>query len=182
MKEYFGNGTTVKLRDILNYYSPKKIFLVTGKLSYETSGARDVIEPTFGMDRSVLCVLMESNTEEEINGKTRVVLKIKPKLAPYKAAVFPLLANKPELVEKARKIYLDLKQDFMIAWDERGNIGKRYASQDEIGTPYCLTVDFQTLEDEMVTVRDRDSATQERVKIDDLKHFLDQKINAQKHS
>lgn len=141
-----------------------------------------VVEPTFGMDRSVLCVLMESYTEEEIKGKTRVVLKIKPKLAPYKVAVFPLLANKPELVEKARKIYLDLKQDFMIAWDERGNIGKRYASQDEIGTPYCLTVDFQTLEDEMVTVRDRDSGTQERVKIENLKQFLDQKINAQKSS
>ena len=133
-----------------------------------------VIEPTWGVDRSVLVTLLDAYSEE--NGKVK--LKLKPKLAPYKAAVFPLLANKPELVKEAREIYLDLKQDFMIAWDERGNIGGRYASQDEIGTPYCITVDFQSLEDKMVTVRDRDSAKQDRVKISELKTYLTQKIDA----
>lgn len=106
----------------------------------------------------------------------KVILKLNPKLAPFKAAIFPLLANKPELIELARKVYLDLKQDFVIAWDDRGNIGKRYASQDEIGTPFCITVDFQSLEDSAVTVRDRDTAEQERIKIVDLKKYLEDKI------
>lgn len=132
-----------------------------------------VVEPTWGVDRSALVVLLDAYSEKE----GRVVLKLKPKLAPYKAAVFPLLANKPELVKLARKIYLDLKGDFVIAWDDRGNIGKRYASQDEIGTPFCITVDFQSLEDEMVTIRDRDSAKQERVKISELEIYLTKKIN-----
>ena len=131
-----------------------------------------VIEPTWGVDRSVLVTLIDAYSEKD--GK--VILKLKPKLAPYKAAVFPLLANKPELIKVARKIYLDLKQDFMIAWDDRGNIGKRYASQDEIGTPFCITVDFQSLEDKMVTVRDRDSAKQERIKISELREYLGDKI------
>lgn len=131
------------------------------------------IETSAGVDRSLLFFLIDSYYEFE----GRTLLKLHPKLAPYKAAVFPLLANKPELIEKARKIYLDLKSDFMVAWDERGNIGKRYAAQDEIGTPYCITVDFQSLEDETVTVRDRDSTGQERVKIDKLKDFLVEKIN-----
>ncbi len=122
------------------------------------------IETSAGVDRSFLFFLIDAYTEED----GRVLLKLNPKLAPFRAAVFPLLANKPELVEKARKIYLDLKQNFMIAWDERGNIGKRYAAQDEVGTPYCITVDFQTLEDDTVTIRDRDSAKQERVKISDI--------------
>ncbi len=131
-----------------------------------------VIEPTWGVDRSVLVTLIDAYSETD----SRVVLKLKPKLAPYKAAVFPLLANKPELIKIARKIYIDLKQNFMVAWDDRGNIGKRYASQDEIGTPFCVTVDFQSLEDEMVTVRDRDSAKQDRVKINDLKKYLTERI------
>ena len=128
------------------------------------------IETSAGVDRSLLVVLIDAYTEN--NG--RLYLKLDPRLAPYNAAVFPLLANKPELVEKARKIYLDLKQDFMIAWDERGNIGKRYASQDEIGTPFCITVDFQSLEDDAVTVRDRDTAEQKRVKISELNKFLEE--------
>lgn len=131
-----------------------------------------VIEPTWGVDRSVLVILIDAYSEQD----GRVVLKLKRKLAPYKAAVFPLLANKPELIKIARRIYLDLKESFMVAWDDRGNIGKRYASQDEIGTPFCITVDFQSLEDEMVTVRDRDSAKQDRVKIDELKEYLTKKI------
>lgn len=132
-----------------------------------------VVEPTWGVDRSVLVVLVDSYNETD----GRVFLKIKPSLAPYKVAVFPLLANKEKLVKKARGIYEDLKIDFMVAWDDRGNIGKRYASQDEIGTPFCVTVDFQSLEDGMVTVRDRDSAKQERIKIDELKNYLHDKIN-----
>jgi glycyl-tRNA synthetase len=131
------------------------------------------IETSAGVDRTTLILLLDAYTEKD----DRVFLKFDPKLAPYKAAVFPLLANKPELVEKARKIYVDLKENFMVAWDERGNIGKRYASQDEIGTPYCITVDFQTLEDETVTVRDRNTAQQERIKIQDLENFLQTKIS-----
>lgn len=132
------------------------------------------IESSLGVDRSLLFFLLDAYSEE--NGRT--VLKLNPKLAPYKAAVFPLLANKPELVDLAKKVYIDLKKEFMVAWDERGNIGGRYASQDEIGTPFCITVDFQSLEDEMVTVRDRDTAKQERVKIDELSKFIANKINA----
>lgn len=130
------------------------------------------IETSAGVDRSILFLLIDAYDEDE----GRVVLKLHPKLAPFKAAVFPLLANKPELVEKARNIYLDLKQEFMVAWDDRGNIGKRYASQDEAGTPFCITVDFQSLEDEEVTVRERDSAKQERVKIADLKDYFNKKF------
>lgn len=131
-----------------------------------------VIETSGGVDRATLFFLLDAYSEED----NRVILKLHPKLAPIKAAVFPLLANKPELIEKAQSIYLDLKKDFMVAWDDRGNIGKRYASQDEIGTPFCITVDFQTLEDDTVTVRDRNSAKQERVKISDLKNYLTERI------
>ena len=105
------------------------------------------------------------------------MLKLKPNLAPYQVAVFPLLKNKPELVARAREIYQDLKHDFMIAWDDRGNIGKRYYSQDEIGTPFCVTVDFDTLEKGEVTVRDRDSMKQEKVKVEDLKKYIYEHIS-----
>ncbi|TSC53875.1 MAG: glycyl-tRNA synthetase [Parcubacteria group bacterium LiPW_39] len=131
-----------------------------------------VIEPTFGVDRTMLAVLAEGYSEE----KDRIVLKLKPQIAPYKVAVFPLLANKPKLVELARKIYDDLRGDFMVAWDERGNIGKRYYSQDEIGTPWCITVDFESLEKDDVTVRDRDTMKQERIKIKELKKYLEGKL------
>lgn len=132
-----------------------------------------VIEPTFGVDRSVLAVLCSAYHEED----DRVVLKLKPALAPYKAAVFPLLKNKPELVARAEEVCADLRKEFNVSFDDRGNIGKRYYSQDEIGTPYCFTVDFQTLEDETVTVRDRDTAKQERININELKDFLYAKIS-----
>lgn len=130
------------------------------------------IESSAGVDRSLLFFLIDGYTED----KGRIFLKLHPKLAPYKVAVFPLLANKPKLTGLARRIYLDLKTDFMIAWDGRGNIGKRYASQDEIGTPFCVTVDFQSLEDDTVTLRDRDTTKQERVKINGLKKILREKI------
>lgn len=131
-----------------------------------------VIEPTWGVDRSVLAVLCEAYKEDD----KRVYLKLPPKLAPYKVAVFPLMANKPQLVEKARDVYHKLlansHQLLPIAWDDRGNVGKRYYAQDEIGTPWCITVDFQTLEDNTVTVRDRDTAEQIRKPIDELAGYL----------
>src|SRR5258708_977632 len=146
------------------------------KLTYKEEGKEFtpwVIETSGGVDRSTLFFLLDSYHEE--NG--RVILKLHPKLAPYKAAVFPLLANKPELVEKAKGIYDSLKKDMMVAWDDRGNIGKRYFAQDEIGTPFCITVDFQTLEDNTVTVRNRDTAKQERLKIQELPDFLSKKLS-----
>jgi len=130
------------------------------------------VEPTFGLDRSVLVTLLEAYHEEA----ERVVLKLPFKLAPYKIAVFPLLKNKPELVKKAREIYDDLRRDFSVAFDERGNIGKRYYAQDEIGTPFCLTVDFDSLEKGDVTVRDRDSMKQARVKISELREYFAKKL------
>ncbi len=131
-----------------------------------------VIEPSLGVDRTLLVVLLSAYTEDG----DRVFLKLKPKLAPYKAAVFPLLRNKPELVAKAKEIYDNLRKEFMVAWDDRGNIGKRYYSQDEIGTPYCITVDFDTLEKGTVTVRDRDTAKQETISADELASFIKSKI------
>jgi glycyl-tRNA synthetase len=127
-----------------------------------------VIEPTFGIDRTFLAVLSQAYAEEGEGDEKRIVLKLKPALAPFKAAVFPLLKNKPGLVAKAREIYDSLRMQFPTAWDDRGNIGKRYLSQDEIGTPACITVDFQTLEDGTVTIRDRDTKGQERVPVDEL--------------
>ena len=130
------------------------------------------IETSMGIDRPFLVFLLDAYREEE----GRVWLSLSPKLAPYKAAIFPLLGNKPELIEKAKGIYKDLQQEMMVAWDDRGNIGKRYAAQDEIGTPFCITVDFESLEDEAVTVRDRDTASQQRIKITELKNYLGKKI------
>ncbi len=129
-----------------------------------------VIEPAVGINRLLLMALCDAYWEDEANQRT--VLRLAPALAPYKAAVFPLLKNKPELVDKARGIYDRLARRFATVWDERGNIGKRYYSQDEIGTPFCITVDFQTLETDTVTVRERDSMVQERVAVADLAAYL----------
>jgi len=136
-----------------------------------------VIEPTFGMDRSLMAVLVDSYAEEKQNGKERVVLKLKYQLAPYKIAIFPLLANKEKLISKARKIYETLSKSFNCVWDDRGNIGKRYFSQDEIGTPWCVTVDFDSLDDSMVTVRDRDTMKQDRVSVDKLLEYFQNKLD-----
>jgi len=136
-----------------------------------------VIEPTFGVDRTLLAILGEAYHEEEVNGEKRVVLKLHPNVAPFKIAVFPLLRNKPDLVKKAKEIYNELKKDYQCEFDDNGNIGKRYRRQDEIGTPYCVTVDFETLEkDDSVTVRDRDSMKQERVKIKELGDYFKKKL------
>ena len=132
-----------------------------------------VIEASGGVDRSLLFFLIDSYREDE----KRVWLSLNPKLAPYKVAVFPLLANKPELVKRAKRIYEDLKPHFMTAWDDRGNIGKRYLSQDEAGTPWCVTVDFQTLEDSTVTIRDRDTGKQDRFKADSLQSYFLKKLS-----
>jgi len=136
-----------------------------------------VIEPTFGVDRTFLAVLSEHYKEEEVKGEQRVYLSLPPVLAPYKVAVFPLLANKPQLGEKAKTIYENLKQSFMVSWDDIGNIGKRYRRQDEIGTPFCVTVDFETLEDDTVTVRDRDTMKQERMKVGDLTEYFKKHVS-----
>ncbi len=141
-----------------------------------------VIEPSFGVDRTFLAVLASAYAEDLQNGEVRTYLKFKPSVAPVKAAVFPLLKNKPELVNKAREIYAELKKDIpQIMWDDNGNVGKRYRRQDEIGTPFCITVDFDTLGEtpemrDTVTVRDRDSGEQERVAITDLSSYLQTRI------
>ncbi len=141
-----------------------------------------VIEPTFGLGRTVLAVLASAYTEDELGGEPRVYLKFKPVVAPIKAAVFPLLKNKPELVAKARDIYESLKKEIPhIMWDDNGNIGKRYRRQDEIGTPFCITIDFDTLGEkpelkDTVTLRYRDSGQQERVATADLEALLKEKI------
>ncbi|HSX15285.1 MAG TPA: glycine--tRNA ligase [Candidatus Saccharimonadales bacterium] len=131
-----------------------------------------ILETSVGMGRMLLTVLSDAYHEEEINGDKRVVLKLKPELAPVKVAVSPLLKNKPELVAKAREVYTMLKKEFgAVMWDDNGNIGKRYRRQDEIGTPYCIVIDFDTLEGDTagtVTVRNRDTTQQERVKIEEL--------------
>jgi glycyl-tRNA synthetase len=128
-----------------------------------------VIESSVGVGRLMLAVIVNAYHEEEVNGEKRVVLKLRPELAPYRAAVSPLLKNKPDLVKKAEEVYKTLKAEYgNIIWDDNGNIGKRYRRQDEIGTPYCVTIDFDSLEDDTVTIRHRDSLEQERIKTSDL--------------
>lgn len=131
-----------------------------------------VIEPSFGLDRAIMAVLSAAYTEDEVNGEKRAYLKLPHHLSPVKVAVSPLLKNKPELVDKAREVYALLKKEFgAVMWDDNGNIGKRYRRQDEIGTPYCVVIDFDTLEGDTadtVTVRNRDTTEQVRVSIADL--------------
>lgn len=153
------------------------------KLEYldEESGDKmvpHVIEPSLGVDRAVLAVLTDAYTEDALGGETRVFLKLAPKVAPVKVAIFPLLKNKPELVEKARELYQRIKRDIPhVSFDDNGNIGKRYRRQDEIGTPLCVTVDFETLEQGTgVTVRDRDTGAQERVSEAELVHYLKERL------
>lgn len=136
-----------------------------------------VIEPSFGLERAIMAVLSAAYTEDEVNGEKRSYLKLPAHLAPVKVAVSPLLKNKPELIAKAREVYNQLKKEYgSVMWDDNGNIGKRYRRQDEIGTPYCVVIDFDTLEGDTidtVTVRNRDTTLQERVAIADLKQYLE---------
>ena len=128
-----------------------------------------VIEPSFGLDRTIFALLTSAYIEDELGGEKRTYLKFNSKVAPIKAAVFPLLKNKPELVAKARSVYEMLKKSVpQIIWDDNGNIGKRYRRQDEIGTPSCITIDFQTLDDDTVTIRERDTGTQKRIAVADI--------------
>jgi glycyl-tRNA synthetase len=129
-----------------------------------------IVETSGGVDRTLLMLLLDAYEEEELeNGKTRTVLKVHKDIAAYKAAVFPLVSNKDEIINKAREVFNLLSANIKVVWDERGNIGKRYRYQDEIGTPYCITIDYDTLEDNTVTVRDRDTMEQTRVKIEDIR-------------
>lgn len=130
-----------------------------------------VVEPTFGLSRTATIVMMDVYTEEEVNGETRVVMKFNKSIAPVYVAVFPLLKDE-QLVSKAREVYALLKPNFACEFENKGNIGKMYRRHDEIGTPYCITVDHQTLEDGTVTLRDRDTMQQERVKIEELESKL----------
>ncbi len=128
-----------------------------------------VIEPSIGVERLFLAILASAYTEDEVNGETRTVLKLPENLAPYRYCVSPLLKNKPELVAKAKEVYDQLRAKYgNVTWDDSGNIGKRYRKQDEIGTPKCIVIDFDTLEDGTVTIRDRDTTEQIRTNISEL--------------
>lgn len=161
-------------------YDLKKHQEASGKsMAYMPKGGGEgfiphVIEPSFGVDRLILAVLTAAFTEDEVNGEKRMYLKLPKEMAPVKVAVFPLLKNKPELIEKANQVYDTLKKEVAgnVTFDDNGNIGKRYRRQDEIGTPHTVTIDFQTLEDDTVTVRSRDTTDQKRTKVSDLVESL----------
>lgn len=135
-----------------------------------------VIEPSGGVDRAILVFLLDAYDEEEVRGEKRVVLRLHPLLAPIKAAIFPLKRNVPELVEMARAIARTLRPHMRAIYDDTGAIGRLYRRMDEVGTPYCITVDFQSLEDRTVTVRDRDTMVQERVHVQELLGYLRRRI------
>jgi glycyl-tRNA synthetase len=157
----------------------KNIEKATGKsMEYRPKAGGDafvphVIEPSFGVERLIMAVLTSAYDEDEIGGEKRIVLKLPAHLAPVRVAVSPLLKNKPELANKAREVYGMLKKEFgNVMYDDNGNIGKRYRRQDEIGTPYCVTIDFDTLEDDTITVRNRDTTEQERKKISEIASYI----------
>ena len=135
-----------------------------------------VVEPTFGLSRLTLTTLVDAYNEEEVNKKIRIYLKLNPKLSPIKVAIFPLQKD-DKLSNIAKEVYLDLKKSFVCEFDDAGNIGKMYRRQDEIGTPFCVTIDYQTIDDKTVTVRDRDTMKQERIKINQLVDYIENKIN-----
>ena len=133
----------------------------------------NVIEYSIGADRLTLALLCAAYEEEALENDTRIVMHLHPAIAPYKVAILPLQKN---LSQKAKEVYASLAKDFMCDYDEAGSIGKRYRRQDEIGTPFCVTIDFDTLEDETITIRDRDTMKQERLKINELNNYISQKI------
>ncbi len=154
---------------------------IKGPLSYYDDEKKSrfipyVIEPSAGMDRSTLAFLVDAYDEEEVRGEQRNLLRFSSALAPIKAAVFPLV-KKDGMPEIARKIYDDLKKYFNCAYDEKGAVGRRYRRQDEAGTPYCITVDGQTLQDNTVTIRERDSMEQIRVSTDQIKSYIREKLD-----
>jgi glycyl-tRNA synthetase len=136
-----------------------------------------IIESSVGVGRTVLAAICDAYTEEEVNGEIRVVLRLKSNLSPIKVAIFPLLKNKPDLVAKAQEVFADLKTEFVCEFDDNGNIGKRYRRQDEIGTPFCVTIDFQTIEaDNTVTIRERDTMEQIRIDTGKLRDYLRERL------
>ncbi len=175
----FGWGELWGIADRTDYDLSRHMEHSKQDLSYQDPETNEkyipyVIEPSLGADRVVLAFLCNAYEEEEIaEGDVRTVLHLHPALAPYKVAILPL---SKKLSEKANEVYEKLSKNFMCDYDETGSIGKRYRRQDEIGTPFCVTIDFDTLEDETVTVRDRDTMEQIRVKIDDLKEWIEEKI------
>jgi glycyl-tRNA synthetase len=156
----------------------------TEDLSYFDEATKEryypyVIEPAAGVNRSFLAVMMDAYSEKTTEkGEKRVILRLKPELAPIKAAILPLARNKPEIVEMAKAIKRSLQPSMRAVYDDTGGIGKLYARQDEIGTPVCITVDHQSLEDEAVTVRDRDTWEQERVKVAELREHLQRRLGS----
>jgi len=135
-----------------------------------------IIEPSGGVDRAALAFLVDAYNEEEVKGKIRVFLKLHKDLAPTKVAVLPLLKNRPEIVKLAKKIAGDLKKNLVCVYDDTAAIGKLYRRQDEVGTLFCVTVDVQSLEDKQVTVRERDTMKQNRVEVEQLENYLNQKL------
>jgi len=135
-----------------------------------------VIEPSAGVERIVFAILIDSIDEDEIDGKKRFVLRLNSKVAPLKFAILPLVSNKKEIVNFAKNLYEDLRKKFVCVYDENGSIGRRYRRQDEIGTPWCITVDFESLTKKDVTVRDRDTTEQIRIKIEDIERFFEEKL------
>ena len=176
----FGWGELWGIADRTDYDLSRHIEVSKEDFTYleESTGEKFIpycIEPSLGADRVVLAFLCNAYDEEEIaEGDVRTVLHLHPALAPYKVAVLPL---SKKLSEKAEEVYSKLSENFMCDYDEAGSIGKRYRRQDEIGTPYCVTIDFDTLEDNSVTIRDRDTMEQIRINIEELKNWLDEKIN-----
>jgi len=175
----FGWGELWGIADRTDYDLSRHMEHSKQDLSYQDTETNEkyvpyVIEPSLGADRVLLAFLCNAYDEEEIaEGDVRTVLHLHPALAPYKVAVLPL---SKKLSEKANEVYEKLSKEFMCDYDEAGSIGKRYRREDEIGTPYCVTIDFDTLEDESVTIRDRDTMEQVRVKIEDLKDWISEKI------
>ena len=175
----FGCGELWGIADRTDYDLSKHMEHSKQDLSYQDTETNEkyipyVIEPSLGADRMTLAVLCNAYDEEKINDDdTRIVLHLHPVLAPYKVAILPL---SKKLSEKSLEIYKELSKDFMCDYDESGSIGKRYRREDEIGTPYCITIDFETLEDNKVTIRDRDTMEQERIYIKDIQNWLNNKI------
>ena len=137
-----------------------------------------VIEPSIGVDRLMLAVLCSAYAEDEVGGEARSLLKFHPRLAPIKCAVFPLVKNKPELMDKAKAVYERLQRRYFCTFDVAGAIGRRYRRMDEVGTPFCITVDFESLDDDTVTLRERDSTEQRRMTVPELLEYLEEQIDA----
>jgi glycyl-tRNA synthetase len=138
-----------------------------------------IVETSGGVDRSFFFMLLDAYSEEKLeSGDVRTVLKINPNISAYKMAIFPLASNKSELVDKANNLFHQLSQKYSIDYDDSSNIGKKYRRQDEIGTPWCVVIDYQTLDDETVSIRDRDTMKQERVKLTEVDNWLSNKLNS----